>query len=319
VRRLRDLGEHAWIVRLLRRLDAGRVPGNVRVGPGDDAAVVAPGRRPLLLTIDALREGVHFRSRWTTPRALGRRAFRVNASDVAAMGGRPTVALLALEAPPRMPVADLDGLVAGFVADARRHGARLVGGNLSAGPGLSITVTLLGRAGGRIVTRAGARPGDGVWVTGALGASGLAVRRLRAGGRGRLPDPPDRIGAGERLAAVASAMIDVSDGLVQDAGHVARASGVVIEIDLARIPVAAACARRLGARAPHLAAVAGEDYELLVTVPHRRERALTRLRAHLGCRLTRVGRVVAGAPAVRVLDAAGRRVRISRAGYDHFR
>jgi thiamine-monophosphate kinase len=319
VRRLRDLGEHAWIARLLRRLDVRRAPRTVRVGPGDDAAVITPPLGPLLLTTDTLREGVHFRRRWTPPRALGRRAYRVNASDVAAMGGRPTAALIALEAPPRTPVADLDALVAGFVAAARRHGAALVGGNLSAGPALSVTVTLLGRVRGRVVTRAGARPGDGVWLTGTLGAAGIAVRRLAAGGRGRLPDPPDRVAAGERLAAVASAMIDVSDGLAQDAGHVARASGVALELDLARIPVAPACARRLGPRAARFAAAAGEDYELLLTIPRRHERALGRLRRRLGCRLTRVGRVVVGAPAVRLVDAAGRRVRIPRAGYDHFR
>src|SRR5439155_21816366 len=118
-------------------------------GPGDDAAVVRWGRRRLLLTTDTLAEGVHFRRGWASPAALGRRAFGVNASDVAAMGGVPTVALLALEAPPAMAVADLDALVAGFAAAARRCGARLVGGNLIAGRRLAITVTLLGEAGRR--------------------------------------------------------------------------------------------------------------------------------------------------------------------------
>ena len=155
------------------------------VGPGDDAAALRGSVRPLLLTTDALCEGVHFRSRWTTPGALGRRAFWVNASDVAAMGGVPTFALLALVAPPATPVRSLDALVAGFAGAARRVGARLVGGNLVAGPRLALTVTLLGEVRGRLVTRAGARPGDGVYVTGTLGGAGAAVRRLTAGRGGR--------------------------------------------------------------------------------------------------------------------------------------
>jgi len=317
VRRLRDVGEQAWITRLARRLAAAAAP--VLVGPGDDAAVVRAGRRPLLLTTDTLVEGVHFRPGWVAPAALGRRAFAVNASDLAAMGGAPRFALLALEAPPRTAVAALDALVAGFASAARRSGARLVGGNLARGPHLAITAALVGEAPGRIVTRAGARPGDGLYVTGALGAAGLAVRRLATGRRARLPLPPLRVRAGRLLAPIAHAMIDVSDGLVQDLGHLCRASGVAAEVSLARLPVAPACRRALGGAAAAFAAAAGEDYELLVALPPTRARALARLRARLGCRLTHIGRVTAGHPRVRVLDAGGRPVDLRRSGFDHFR
>jgi thiamine-monophosphate kinase len=313
VLRLADVGEQAWIARLTRRLArSGRGDRRVLLGPGDDAAAVRPGGRPLLLTVDTLVEGVHFRRRWLSPAALGRRAFAVNASDVAAMGGRPAFALLALEAPGSLPAADLDAVAAGVDAAARRAGARLVGGNLSAGARLAITLALVGVVPGRLVTRAGARPGDRLWLTGTLGGAGLGVRR------GRLAAVPLRIAAGVLLARVASAMIDVSDGLVQDLGHVCRASGVGAEIELARLPVAPAVRRALKAGAPRFAAAAGEDYELLAAVPPARERVLAPLRHRLGCRLTCVGRIVAGRPAVRVLDARGRAVRLPRGGFDHF-
>jgi thiamine-monophosphate kinase len=318
VRRLRDVGEHAWLARLARRLSRGRADRRVLVGPGDDAAVVA-AHGPLCLTTDTLVEGVHFRRAWLTPADLGRRAFAVNASDLAAMGAMPRWALLALEIGKTRPVAELDALVVGFATAARRAGARLVGGNLAAAPGLALTVTLIGEATGRVVRRAGARPGDLLYLTGTVGGTGSAVRRLRAGARGRLPALPSRVRAGQLLARVAHAMIDVSDGVVQDLGHVCRASGVGAELELARLPVAPACRRALGRRAAAFAATAGEDYELLVAVSPAAAGALARLRRRLGCRLTHVGRIVRGRPVVRVVDARGRRVRLERAGYDHFR
>ena len=313
MRRLRDVGEHAWLERVIARLGRASNGGRVVVGPGDDAAVVRAGGRPLLLTTDTLIEDVHFRSGWSTPAALGRRAFAVNASDLAAMGGVPRFALLALEAPAGMRVAALDALTAGFAAAARRAGARLVGGNLAQGTHLAITAALVGEAPGRVVTRAGARPGDLVYVTGSFGSAGLAVRQRR------LSAPPDRSRAGVLLAAVASAMIDVSDGLLQDLGHLCRASRVGADVEIARVPVSATCRRALGARAPAFAATAGEDYELVVTIPPGRERRLLRLRRRLGCRVTRIGRVVPGAARVRFLDPAGRALPVNRPGFDHFR
>jgi len=306
VRRLRDVGEHAWIAALARRLAGRPADRRILVGPGDDAAAVRPGRRPLLVTTDALVENVHFRAGWAAPAALGRRAWAVNASDLAAMGGVPRFAVLALEAPPAMRAADLDALVGGFAAAARRDGALLVGGNLAAGPHLAITAAVIGEAPGPVMTRAGARPGDRLYVTGALGATGLAVRRLAAGAAARLPDPPRRVRAGRLLARVASAMIDVSDGLVQDVGQLCRASRVGAEIDLGRLAAA-------------FAACAGEDYELVVAVPPAREPALRRVAPRLGCRITPVGRLLAGRPVVRVRAPDGRVVHAARGGFDHFR
>jgi thiamine-monophosphate kinase len=316
VRLLRDLGEHRWIARLLGTRRPSR---RTLIGPGDDAAAIAPPRRPLLLTTDSLVEGVHFRLPWESPAALGRRALRVNLSDIAAMGGRPLAAVVAVEAPPRLPVTVLDGVARGLTADARRWDVDVVGGNLTSATRLAITVTVLGAAAGPLVTRRGARVGDDVWITGTIGGSGAAVRALRSGRRLRRPPVPVRLGAGRLLASAVHAMIDLSDGLVQDLGHVCRASGVAADVDAGALPVAGACRRALGAAAPRFAATAGEDYELLVTAAPRRRGALARLTPRLGCRLTRVGRVVAGRPAVRLLDAEGRPVALERAGFDHFR
>jgi thiamine-monophosphate kinase len=233
------------------------------------------------------------------------------------MGARPTTALLALEAPPQFSAAALDALVGGFAAAARRAGATLVGGNLSAGPHLAITVALLGEADGPVVTRSGARPGDAVYVTGALGRTGVAVRRLLAGRPGRLPPVPDRLRAARRLARLAHAMIDVSDGLVQDLGHVCRASHVAADVALDALPVSPSCRAALGPRAAAFAATAGEDYELLFTVPRRREPALARLAPRLGCKLSRIGCIVPGRPEVRLRGAP--RIGPGLSGFDHFR
>jgi thiamine-monophosphate kinase len=314
--RLRDRGEHDWVTRLIRALPRGR---RTLIGPGDDAAAVRAPRRPLLLTTDALVEGVHFHLGWESPSALGRRALRVNLSDVAAMGGTPLATVVAVEAPPRLPIAILDGLMRGLAIDARRHDVDVVGGNLAAAPRLAITVTLAAEAGLRLATRDAARAGDDVWVTGTLGAAAAAVRALLAGRRARRPPVPVRLGTSRLLLPHVRAMIDLSDGLVQDLGHICRASGVAADVWAAMVPVAAACRRVLGTGAARFAATSGEDYELLVTASPGRRRRLERLAPRLGCVFTRVGRIVAGRPAVRLLDAMGRPLRLRRAGFDHFR
>jgi thiamine-monophosphate kinase len=309
--------EHGWIRGMIRTL--GRAGRAVVIGPGDDAAALRPSARPLLVTTDALVEGTHFRRSWIAPRALGARAYATNASDVAAMGGRPLAAVMALAVPRGVATATLDGIVSGFAAAARVHGASLVGGNVTRGRDLAVTVTLLGIAGPRIVTRGGARPGDHVFVTGTLGATATAIAGLRAGRPARLPPVPDRVRAGALLARVASAMIDVSDGLLADADHVGRASGAALWIARERIPVAAACRRRFGRRAATVAATAGEDYELLCTVPARRLAALARLLPRLGCALTPIGVVVRGPGGATLADATGRPIRVRARGFDHLR
>ena len=277
------------------------------LGPGDDCAVIARAVA-LLVTIDALVEGVHFRRGWLSPAELGRRAFAVNASDLAAMGGAPRWGVVQIAAPPRLPAADVAAISRALAAAARRAGATLVGGNLSRARELSVALALIGEAPPRPVTRAGARPGDALYVTGQLGGSALGVRLLRRGIRSgpavrRFRAPTPRLVAGALLARrrLASAMIDVSDGLLQDLGHLCAASAVGARLELARVPCSPAV-RRAGI---DLALSGGEDYELLFAVPRRREAALMRVASQFGCAVTRIGECTRE-PGIHVIDGATR-------------
>ena len=223
--KLHDLGEFPF----LRRL-RDRVPADPRVflGLGDDCAVLSlPGMT--LLTTDALIEGVHFRREWTSFSTLGEKAFAVNASDIAAMGGEPTFALLSLGVPQQCEVEDLDAFFNGFVRAAEACGTALIGGNMSAASCLMLSVTLLGQAPHGVITRSGAQVGDDLYVTGTLGDAALGLRLLQEERDGpaaqavkaRFLCPSARLAIGREVAArhLATAMIDVSDGLLQDLGH----------------------------------------------------------------------------------------------------
>jgi thiamine-monophosphate kinase len=298
----------------------------VEVGPGDDCAVVRIGTRRVLLTTDALVDGVHFRHEWLTPRQLGRRSVLINLSDIAAMGGRPTFCLVSVGVPPAYPAADLFALHAGIEAAARDHGASVIGGNVTRAHQLCVSLTLLGEAAGGVLTRAGARRGDELWVTGTLGDGALGVRQLeRRQARGpavrRYREPQPRLVAGALLARhrIASAMIDISDGLLQDLGHIADASRVGAQIDVDALPQSAALARLPRADALQVALHGGDDYELLCAIPPRRVGRLRRLMKQLGCPITRIGRCIPKRQGIELIGA-GREVHASsESGWDHFR
>jgi thiamine-monophosphate kinase len=321
---LRDRGEIALLEEIRRLLPAG---AGVLVGAGDDAAVLRRLRHPLILTTDALVERVHFRRGWLSSRELGRRAFHVAASDVAAMGGRARAVLLAIAAPADLLVADLRALVAGARDAARRAGAALVGGNLAAARELSLTISVLGDAPARPILRSGARPGDQLFVTGRLGGAALGLRLL-AGARS-VPGgetarrcwrrPVARLQAGRILAAsgIATAMMDISDGLLVDAGRLCGASGCGALVRVEHLPLAIPLRALAPAVAYELALSGGEDYELLFAVPPRRVACLAA--AKLGCGVTRIGTIVRER-GVTVVGAEGRRLaRVTRAGHEHFR
>ena len=323
-KRLRDRGEIALLEEIRRLIPSAE---GVLVGPGDDAAVLERSPHQVLLTTDALVEGVHFRRTWLRARELGARAFEVAASDVAAMGGRVRAVLLAIGAPAGWPVDDLRGVVRGVERAARRAGGALVGGNLALARELALTMTVLGDAPARPLLRSGARNGDQLFVTGRLGGAAFGLRLLT--GARSLPGgeaarrcwrrPVARLQAGRALATagIATAMMDLSDGLLVDAGRLARASGVGLVIDVTRVPLAPAL-RGLDPRAARrLAMCGGEDYELLFAVSPRRLGGLAAL--DLACAATRIGHVQAGR-GVTVVDAEGRRVPLPRrAGHEHFR
>jgi len=302
----------------IERLLGGDWSG-VRIGIGDDAAVLEPTDKPTVLSVDCAVEGVHFEWALADARTLGRRAAVAALSDLAAMGSSPSAMLCALTLPASVDDATLLALVEGIGDAARESGAAVVGGNLSAAPVTSITTTVVGTLAGPALRRDGARVGDAVFVTGTVGGAALGLQQLLAAGAAadeqagtfvsRFLRPSARIARGEELATVATAAIDISDGLLQDLGHLCRASGVGARIELPRVPLepgldAGASALRLDGKA--LALTGGEDFELLYTAP-----------ADATTGDARIGEVVAD-EGVTVVDAEGAPVEITGRGYRHF-
>lgn len=302
---------------IIRRFFDRPAPGAL-LGVGDDAALVAPrAGLQLAVSTDLLLEGRHFRAA-ADPRKLGHKSLAVNLSDMAAMGATPRWATLAIA----LPAADEAWLAAfaeGFFALAGRFGTELVGGDTTRGP-LTICVTILGEVpAGAALLRSGARPGDDLWVSGELGGAALALARPEiAAASQRLDEPEPRVALGERLRGVASAAIDVSDGLAQDLGHILERSACGARIDYDRLPRAAAFAP-LGDAALERDCVlgGGDDYELLFSAPPAARAAVETIARELGLALTRVGSIVPGAARLDLRDAAGRPMTPPR-GYDHF-
>jgi thiamine-monophosphate kinase len=290
----------------------------VVVGIGDDAAVIAASSRHLAISVDAAVEGVHFRPEFGDWACLGGRAFVAALSDLAAMGAQPKAAVMALIVTVALDDAGFMELIQGYAQTADEYGCPVIGGNLSRGTELSITTTVLGEVDGTGITRAGARPGHDIYVTGTLGAAalGLLLLEARTPERGRAfverwRKPVARITEGASLAHVASAAIDVSDGALQDLGHLCEASGVGAQLQAAAIPMApgfAELARGFLRDPLELALTGGEDYELIYTLPP----------AAAAGPGTRIGRITERAAGIEVRDAAGQRVPVQARGYRHF-
>ncbi len=307
-------GEDALIAALAGCLPPAR---HTRIPLGDDAAGVAlPGGDLLLITTDMLAEDVHFRLSWHDLPALGWKALAQNLSDIAAMGGTPTHAVVALGLPPRITPADVKALYRGMAPLAEASGVDIVGGDTNRAAILVITLTVLGRVPeADVLTRGGGRPGDALFVTGTLGRAAAGLRVLDAGRP--IPSalqpavdaqlrPQPRLAAGRALGAshLAHALMDLSDGLATDLHRLCRASGTGAVVTARAVPVdpvvAATCAW-LGDGDPlTLALTGGEDFELLLAAPPDHEPALRAAVAPLP--LTRVGTLTA-APDVRLDDA----------------
>jgi thiamine-monophosphate kinase len=306
-------------------------------GPGglgllDDAAVVdcSAGRR-LVVTADAIVAGVHYLPD-DPPDLVARKLLRVNLSDLAAMGARPLHYMLMTALPAALGADWVSEFACGLAEDQDRFGIELLGGDSVATPGPAVlSLTAIGEVEeGMEIRRDGARTGGLVWVSGTIGDAFLGLALLRGAhpqltleyrdhliGRFRLPEP--RVDLGRRLAGIAHAMIDVSDGLIADLGHICETSGVGAVVELASLPLSPA-ARFITDGEPGVRvdlAAGGDDYELLFTAPASLTEAIDGLSSALGLPITRVGRIEAR-EGVRLIDAEGRPIPVDHPGYRHF-
>jgi thiamine-monophosphate kinase len=320
------LSEFELIDRFFRRRTRHAV-----LGIGDDAALLVPTPGcELAVSVDMLIEGTHFFPD-VDPEALGHKTLAVNLSDLAAMGARPRWALLAcalLEADP----AWLEAFARGFFALAETYGVELIGGDTTRGQ-LALCVTILGEApAGAALRRSGARAGDSIYVSGRLGDAALALAH-RAGRTVLPPDelaycehalsrPTPRIALGERLRGIATAAIDISDGLTGDLGHILEASNAGASVEISLLPRSPAIDRRLGGGERALALecllAGGDDYELCFTAPASAASRVQALSVELGLALTRVGGIRAE-PGFAVLDGQGQPLATAPRAFDHFR
>jgi thiamine-monophosphate kinase len=318
-----SLGEFELIQRIQQQAGTAE---HLIVGIGDDCAIQRQSADQQLLTsTDLLIEGVHFDLRWTSLEELGRKSVAVNLSDIAAMGGTPQSLFLSVACPQRLSSDDLQQFTASFLHEAKKYAVTLAGGDTCRSPGpLMISVTVQGVcATGRAILRSGATPGDAVYVSGTLGDSALALHMLQQGETppphlaSRHHTPSARVTLGQQIAGqqLASAMLDVSDGLLGDLGHLVADSVVGAELELNKIPLSTAFRAALAAdpQLIDLALTGGEDYELLFTS---KAQDLER-RPELLPNVTRIG-VITAEPGIRCRRPDGSFYHWVRGGFDHF-
>jgi len=290
---------------------ASQKGGPVITGIGDDCAILRPpAGHELLVTTDFSLEGVHFRREWHPPESVGHRCLTRGLSDIAAMGGQPLAVFLSLALPPDLPQSWVDRFYRGLLKLARRHQAILAGGDTAQShSGILADIMVIGSVPrGKAILRSGARPGDRIFVTGKLGLGGASVRRLFGGERLRAAGdyfyPTPRLEVGAKLRGLASAMIDISDGLSTDLAHICTESRVGAIVHQAAIPIAPTATLD---DALH----GGDDYELLFTSSKRV------LREIAGVPVSEIGEIVNGSD-VRIQDERGRSKRLRSEGWQHF-
>lgn len=329
--KLTRLGEFALIEKIRRRTPLGI---GVRIGIGDDAAWLSHPGGTSLVTADLLIEGIHFNLDWTSADALGHKSLAVNLSDIAAMGGIPRYALVSLGIPSHFDSGKIEQYYRGFLALARESRVFLVGGDTNAAKSLIVSVCVLGHAPGAPIRRSGARAGDDIYITGTLGDSALGLHYLK--GRRKLrttkpralaqllarhhrPMPRLRIGALLGKNGMATAMIDVSDGLIQDLGHVCRDSGIGAVVWRDRLPLSEAYRALAGHDELSFALAGGEDYELLFCARPRARQQIARLARTARVPVNLIGRCVPARDGIHLLDSTGKAISVSFQGHDHFK
>jgi len=326
--RLSQLGEFGLIDRIRSQVPVGQ---GVRLGIGDDAAWVDHPQRSSLITADLLIEGIHFDLKWTSLADLGYKSLAVNISDIAAMGGTPAYVMLSLGIPANFDSTKIDELYRGINGLAKKHGVTIVGGDTNTSDLLIISVCLIGYPPKKPICRSGAHVGDDIYVTGTLGDAALGLNLLRLKRRAqsravaqllkRHHRPTPRLAAGRLLAkrSLATAMIDVSDGLIQDLGHICQASAVGASLQEEKLPLSAAYRSLAGDIGMRYALSGGEDYELLFCAARRKRKRIDRLGTQAAVPITRIGICVPATNGIRVIDTAGAEVAVKAQGHDHFK
>lgn len=327
--KLSRLGEFALIERI-RRI-APKNP-NVILGIGDDAACLLNKGRSSLVTTDILIEGVHFDLKWTSLFDLGYKTLAVNLSDIAAMGGIPAYLVLGLGIPSRFDTGQIEEFYRGVGSLAAKNKVAVVGGDLSVAQSLFISACLIGHAPNHPVSRGGASAGHDIYVTGTVGDSALALDLLKKNKARRITGPQrylldrhhkptPRMVAGDLLARerLATAMIDVSDGLLQDLGHICKASKVGATVWQSQLPLSPAYRALAGSDDIKHALSGGEDYELLFCARRQNRSRIENLPARAGVNITRIGTCVSRARGIKVLDNSGKQISLRSQGHDHFK
>jgi thiamine-monophosphate kinase len=326
--RLSELGEFGLIERIRKTTPKG--PG-VRIGIGDDAAWLECKNRSFLITSDLLIEGIHFDLRWTSFYELGYKTLAVNVSDIAAMGGRPTYLTISMGIPVNSSTKKVEDFFRGIRALGSQTGVTLVGGDTSAARLVFVSASLIGQAPFGAITRAGAKEGDDIYVTGTLGDAALGLEILKKNQKVKKWDraflisrhlfPSARLKAGLILAKerLARAMIDVSDGLLQDLGQLCKASKVGAVVWSEALPLSRAYHSSMSKNGPVHALCGGEDYELLFCLRSRDRARLEKVKKRLGVRITCIGKCVPSRHGIRVITSKGKSLPVPLMGYDHFK
>lgn len=327
--KLKSIGEFSLIDRLTRQMK--RYDDSVLVGIGDDAAAFrTPGGKFMLTTCDMLVEGRHFLLEWIKPEQLGHKALAASLSDIAAMGGVPSYALVSVGWPAQMDLEYAEGIYRGMGDLAATSGVSMIGGDTVSAPQLILDVMVIGEMEAMPVTRSGALPGHVFAVTGSLGAAAAGLALLKSGSPVQdqsllqahlLPQPRIREGAILLEAGPPSAMIDISDGLAGELHHICENSGVGAAIKLEDIPITEetkGLAKRLKTSVLDWALYGGEDYELLVTLSAQQAAIVKKRLAGIGTGFHVIGEVTAKDDGIKLVREDGPAESIDKKGYDHF-
>lgn len=326
--KLGHLGEFGLIERIRRHTPIGK---GVKIGIGDDAAWITNPKGSSLVTTDLLIEGVHFDLRWTSLFDLGHKALAVNLSDIAAMGGVPAYVIVALGVPASFDTKQIGAFYSGLRKLASRSAAALVGGDTNVAEKFIASICVIGNAPYRPIRRSGAKPGDDIYITGTVGDSALALKFLqgqtivpkegaftRLLTRHRRPMPRLTIGAILAKERLASAMIDVSDGLLQDLGHICESSAIGAIIRSDHLPLSSAYRALADEGEVCTALTGGEDYELLFCARPQSRGRIKQLSQRARLAITRIGACSRDRKVISVIDKSGRSLPIRALGYDHF-